>query len=174
MHKRVEQLLIASAIAIAAAYALLSYWPTGGPLPQSPAGPTLLQNDKPTDSVAETRRMEAEAISNLVKIGSAQLSFRALRKRFGSMEEITREGLISTRFSGGDAVGGYQYSMNATGEHFALYADPVAGSGRHFYIDETLDLRQDDYGRASASSPYLAYGRNEPAENKGAPNPPKP
>ena len=44
-----------------------------------------------------------------------------------------------------------------------MHADPTSGPGRHFFIDQTLDLRYDDNGQASASSQYMRYSGTRPA-----------
>ena len=170
MSRRIEGILIASAIFGALLYAIVSFWPAENPQPQAQSSAAAAPIESPTMTQATSRHAEAEAISNLIKIGSAQLSFRGLKKRFGTLEELTHENLLGRNFSEGAIIDGYQYGLGADAEHFAVRADPVPGPGRHYFIDETLDLRYDENGRASSSSPYLSYSKNElPPPDKDSP-----
>jgi hypothetical protein len=161
MHKRVERILIGLAILVAAIYALISFWPVDRPTSAPPKTSYMTPKEQPADSSQGFAKAEAEVIANLIKIGSAEMSFRTLKKRFGTMQELVRENLLSGKYSDGVIITGYQYSLGVNSEHFALYADPVPGSGRHYFIDETLDPRYDNNGRASSSSLYLSYSKNQ-------------
>jgi hypothetical protein len=167
MHKRVERILISAAIIIAALYALVSFWPVESPPPAPAFTPYPFPTEPTAETVAETKRIEAEAIATLIRIGSAELSFHGLHERFGSVEDLVREKLLNKKYSNGVIISGYQYNLAAAGEHFAAYGDPIPGPGRHFYIDQTLDLRYDDNGRGSPSSPYLSYSKNETSAPAG-------
>lgn len=179
MHKRVERILIGLAILVAAVYALISFWPGDNPASAPPTTPYAIPKEQPADLSRDFRKVEAEVIANLIKIGSAEMSFRTLKKRFGTVEELVRENLLGGKYSDGVIISGYQYSLGVNSGHFALYADPVTGSGRHYFIDETLDPRYDDNGRASSASLYLSYGKNQmrteiPNRLEGPPPPAKP
>ncbi len=158
MHKHIERILIGFALLVAAVYALISLWPEDKPAPSPTA--EVSTREQPAEPSSDSRKSEGEVIANLMKIGSAEMSFRILKKRFGTIEELVRENLLSRIYSDGVIISGYQYSLTAGVENFASYADPATGPGRHYFIDETLDLRYDDNGRASATSLYLSYGKN--------------
>jgi hypothetical protein len=164
MHKRFENILIIGVILIAAIYAAISFWPDETPTPQQPAAIEVPQKNQAADKPPDIRQMEAKALANLIKIGSAELSFHRLRGRWGAFQDLVQENLLDSAFTKGTVIYGYQYSLQTGGEHFACFADPDE-PGRHFFIDETLDLRYDDYGRASASSPYLVDAKNEAVKN---------
>lgn len=176
MHKRIERILIAAAVLIAGAYALISFWPVDTTPVASPPSPPGLTREQSTETVADRKRVEAHVVASLINIGSAELSFRGLKKRFGTTDELVRENLLSKKYSDGVIIEGYQYTVVATAAQFAVWADPAPGPGRHYFIDETLDLRYDDNGRASSSSLYLSYIKNQPSSSTPPEptNPPKP
>ncbi len=166
MHNRVERVLIASAILVAAVYAIVSFWPddSSRTVPPPTLRPVEALKEQPVDTSRESQKTQAGVILSLTKIASAELSFRTLRKRFGTIDELVHENLLTRAFSEGVIIGGYQYNLSANTEHFSAYADPVPGEGRHYFIDETLDIRHDENGRASSSSPYLEFSKNENTE----------
>ncbi len=145
MHNRVERVLIASAILVAAVYAIVSFWPDDGAhkAPATTPSPVEAPKEQLLDTSRESQKAEAGVIGNLMKVASAELSFRTLQRRFGTIDELIHENLLTREFSEGVIIGGYQYNLSANTEHFSAYADPVPGEGRHYFIDETLDIRND-------------------------------
>lgn len=160
MHKSLEKILIGTAVAAVIVYALISFWPGGeqaAPEPATVVTPAAAPKD---EAPPERNPSEDSVIASLVRIGSAELSFRQTQKRFGTFAELVKENLLSPVYSEGAIINNYRYSMDSGIQNFCVFADPVPGDGRHYYIDENLDLRYDDNGRASASSPYLSYAKN--------------
>jgi hypothetical protein len=167
---QIEPILIATTVIIALAYTAISFWPSAESVPEAPTAASLPDTDPQPEAGRAAHAAEAEAVATLIRIGSAELSFHGLKKRFGSLSELAREGLLSSNYSEGVVIQGYRYSLSPGGDRFAVYADPVSGPGRHLFIDETLDLRCDENGRASPTSPFLSFSRNTlPSENKERP-----
>lgn len=158
--------MIIGAILIAAVYAVISFWPAESIPPQPPVNTEIERKERAPETSSDRRQIEAEVLTNLIKIGSAELSFHSLRKRWGTFQELVRDNLLNAKFSEGAIIHGYQYSLVAGGEHFACYADPDGELGRHYFIDKTLDIRYDDNGRASSSSLYLSDAQNQPSKSE--------
>jgi hypothetical protein len=176
MHKKLEPILIASALLFAAGFALWNFWPGGETsshqAENAPSPPPSAQ----VEEGGVNRRQEAAVLTNMMKIGAAEVSHFRLKRRYGSLEDLVRDRLLSPKFSDGAIIEGYQYSVGANAEHFGAFADPIPGPNRHYFIDESLDMRYDDNGRASSSSAFLSYSKNQPqpAGNEIAPVPPAP
>jgi hypothetical protein len=174
VHKSLEKILIVSAVVAVLLYALISFWPGGQQARIEPSPSNVALRPLPKDEApVEPNKSEDSVIANLVRIGSAELSFRQTQKRFGGFGELIREKLLSQAYSEGAIIDGYRYMVEAGVQNFCVFADPAPGEGRHYFIDETLDLRYDDNGRASSSSLYLSYAKNEERDSTGSlPNPP--
>jgi hypothetical protein len=118
--------LIIGAILAAGIYAVIRFWPSDSEPPQLFVRNSGQQEPAP-EPAPESMQSEAEVIANLVRIGSAELSFHGMRKRWGSFEELAKENLLSSKFSNGVIIHTYQYILESSAEHFACYADPVPG-----------------------------------------------
>ncbi|MGH8245407.1 MAG: hypothetical protein ACREUU_03135 [Gammaproteobacteria bacterium] len=164
MYSKLERNLIVAVIVIAVLYALLSLWPENKAVVEQPVPAAGTAAEEPP-AKSEAKSRAGEVIANLIHIGSAELSFHGIRKRFGTMEELAQERLLNAKFSQGAVIDGYQYVVRARGQAFAAHANPAEGrGGRHYYIDQSLDLRYDDNGRASGASPYLSYSKRQPPD----------
>ena len=151
-------------ILVGVIFAIISFWPDAQNAPEEVIRKQNTQHGR-VESGIEPFKAEARIVVHLIGIGSAELSFHGLKKRWGTIDELVHEHLLSGMFSDGAIIQNYQYSLEVGTDHFACFADPVPGPGRHYFVDDTLDLRFDDNGRASPSSPFLGYGKNEPIQS---------
>jgi hypothetical protein len=85
----------------------------------------------------------AKAISSLMEINTAEFEFKAKRNRYGTLEELANEGLISFELAKGNDQG-YQFELTQIGDTFEISAIPQRyhahfwsnGTGRFsFYMD---------------------------------------
>jgi hypothetical protein len=85
----------------------------------------------------------AMASSSLMKINTAEFEFKAKRNRYGTLEELANEGLISFELAKGNDQG-YQFELTQIGDTFEISAIPQRyhahfwsnGTGRFsFYMD---------------------------------------
>jgi hypothetical protein len=163
-HKRLERTLILLLIGSAAVYAIISFWPSGKLSRQSAGKAPIERNLSRAEPATDSKQLEVQAIANLIGIGSAELSYRGLKNRYGTLQELVQENLLGRTFSDSAVISNYQYSLAAGDEHFACHADPDVGLGRHYFIDESLDLHYNDSAPASISSPFLSYSKNQSTE----------
>jgi prepilin-type N-terminal cleavage/methylation domain-containing protein len=100
---------------------------------------------------AQIQGNETSAVKALNTFSVVELQFFNMNNRtFGSMDELLKEGLIDSRFSGNPSVvNGYVYTLKVTPKttsqqsSYILNADPQQSDGigatgkNHFYIDST-------------------------------------
>jgi hypothetical protein len=94
----------------------------------------------------------AEAFSSLIKISNAELDFKAKRNRYGTLEELADEGLISFELAKGNDKR-YQFELTQIGDTFEIFAIPQRyhahfwsnGTGRYsFYMDGSGKIHRAD------------------------------
>jgi hypothetical protein len=87
---------------------------------------------------------EASAIQSLRTIASAQTQLKATSGAYGTLDALTRAGMLDQRFAGTTPnLKGYKFTMSVTDSGYSINADPqttetqpTTGS-RHFYLDSS-------------------------------------
>jgi hypothetical protein len=94
---------------------------------------------------------EGSAIHSLRMIGTAQATYQSIYQKFGTLDELSAEGLIDPRLASG-SKNGYRFTLQITKtvdsfEGFEIVAVPMdyQRSGRRsFYVDESMVIRGGD------------------------------
>ena len=86
---------------------------------------------------------EASAVANMRNIAQAEISFGASRGgTFGTINDLSTNGLIDNRFVAGGVVSGYTFAVTSGFATFTVHADPAGMSGRYNYsVNEDGILR---------------------------------
>lgn len=103
---------------------------------------------------------EAATIQNLKTIHWVELNyFERHKKNFGRIEELVKDQLLSSKFSGDPATAdGYILRITTSGSSYVLTADPqdFSSGRRHFYLDSRSNrIRVSSDRRAAATDPFL-------------------
>jgi hypothetical protein len=105
----------------------------------------------PSILTSKTSVNEAVAFSSLVDISNAELEFKAKKNRYGTLEELANEGLISFELGKGNNQG-YQFELTQIGDTFEISAIPqlyhvnlLRKTGRlSFYMDGSGKIHSAD------------------------------
>jgi hypothetical protein len=90
-------------------------------------------------------------------IRTAETSYMSQTGSYGSFNQLVSQQLLDSRFVGErPVVQGYAFSITTGSGSFHVNADPFAGEGRHYYMDQENMIRFNDKESASSGDPILA------------------
>jgi len=79
---------------------------------------------------------ESAAVSNLRTINTAEVTYlSSAGGAYGTLSDLVTAGLVDNRFSSGNPVSGYNFSVAAAGQDYTAWATPASpNSGRYAYF----------------------------------------
>ena len=78
---------------------------------------------------------ESSAVANLRTVNTAEVTYLSSNAgNYGSLAELYTAGLVDSRFASGNAVSGYNYTVQASASDYTAFAHPNSpNSGRYAY-----------------------------------------
>jgi len=96
-------------------------------------------------------------MGSLNAIRTAETAYMSQTGSYGSFNQLVSQQLLDSRFVGDrPVVQGYAFSMTTGSGSFYVNADPYAGEGRHYYMDQENTIRFNDRESASSGDATLA------------------
>ncbi|MBI4877560.1 MAG: hypothetical protein HY822_23260 [Acidobacteria bacterium] len=102
------------------------------------------------------------ALQDLRLLGAVQFSFHSSRHRFGSIEELKKDGFLDPKWprssAGAYRIGCEEGQTSAQAPPgFLCYADPPPGGGPYFRLDPSQAVRYAPDRRPNDSSPIFGF-----------------
>ncbi len=100
------------------------------------------------------RSPEPGAIKAIIVVHRAEADYFAATRRYGTLDQLARANLISPSLAAG-VKGYYRFEVRPSQKGYVILSEPLNRQGRHFYSDESLQIREEWDRPASSQSASL-------------------